>query len=533
MDLLFVNANVITMDESMRRCEALAVRDDRILAVGNSADVLAAGRGDSSVVIDLAGRTVLPGLIDSHTHAFLTGVHSISVHLDAATCVAQVCEAVHDQARDSSPGQWIYGMDCLPFALQERRYPDRFELDAVVPRNPVYIAGSSFHSGAANTLALRLINPDLRLPGVEKEASSGRPTGAFLSDTAHFYAARRAYSYLSYEDIQSLYLAAAARAAARGVTTLHCLDGQFIEADRDVTALMEIASRLPVHTVLMYQTTDVNRVRELGLPRIGGCLTIDGAVFDHTACFYHPYEDQPRTRGDLYMSPAGVAEFVGRAHRAGLQIAMHAIGDRAIDVLVDALAAAQASYPRDDCRHRVEHFTCPSDRAITQAGELGLALSMQPVFTGKWNAEYIRFLGEERAGSSDDFKRLLAHGLVVAGGSDSPVTEIDPLGGVHSAVNNPDRNRRVSIEQALKMFTTNGAWTAFEEDEKGTLEVGKLADLVVVDSDPFADPTIVGDIGVELTMCGGRIVFAKPGGVPHEMQGLAGSSGWRHSGLRT
>jgi predicted amidohydrolase YtcJ len=511
MHLVLINANVVTMTGSRRRCEAVAVRDERILAVGSSADVLAAGQCDSSVVVDLAGKTVLPGLIDSHTHAFLTGIHSISVHLGSATCVDEVCDAVRDEAQDTPPGRWIYGMDCSPYTLLEGRYPHRTQLDAAAPHNPVYIAGSSFHSGVANTRALELIAPDPCLPGMEKDSDTGSSTGAFLSDTGHFYAARRAYSYLSDEDIRSLYIATAARAASRGVTTLHCLDGQFVEHDRDVAVLLDVAPQLPVRTVLMYQTMNVNRVLELGLPRIGGCLTIDGAVFDHTACYYSAYEDDPRTRGELYMSPTAVREFVGKAHRAGLQIGMHAIGDKAIDVLVDAVAAAQASYPRDDCRHRVEHFTSPSDRAILKAGELGLALSMQPIFTGKWNAEYIHFLGEERASRSDDYRRLIGEGLKVAGGSDSPITEIDPLLGVHSAVNNPSPNRRVSTEQALRMFTTNGAWVAFEEDEKGTLEAGKLADLVVVDGDPFSDSTRIDELGVDLTMCGGKIVFSRPG----------------------
>jgi len=288
-----------------------------------------------------------------------------------------------------------------------------------------------------------------------------------------------------------------------------------MKGDEDVLALLQLGASLPVHTVVYYQTMDVPRVVELGLPRIGGCLTIDGSGFDHTALMYEPYTDKPATKGDLYIPEARVREFVSQAHAAGLQVAMHAIGDRAVDILVRAYAGAMEGGPREDRRHRAEHFYVPTDWAIAKAGELGLALPMQPAFAWLWDreadSECARLWGRRRADRAEPYARLCELGMMVAGGSDSPVTEIDPLLGIHSAANHPHPARRVSVEDALRMFSVNGAWAAFEETEKGTIEVGKLADLTVIAGDPFAEPGRIKDFSVEMTINAGEVVYEDTG----------------------
>ena len=276
--------------------------------------------------------------------------------------------------------------------------------------------------------------------------------------------------------------------------------------------LLRIAPDLPVHTVLMYQTMDVQRVLDLGLPRIGGCLTIDGAGFEHTALMYEPYSDVPSTCGDQYISDEQIRAFVREAHAAGLQIGMHAIGDRAVDILTAAYAEALKESPREDARHRAEHFYCPRPVSIERAEKYGFALPMQPVFSWLWDVPggpYERFWGPERSAMSEPFAELCKRGMVVSGGSDSPVTEVAPLVGIHGAVNNPRESRRVSVEDALRMFTINGAWVAFEEKEKGTLEVGKLADIVVLDRDPYREPDHIKEFAVEMTITEGRVVYER------------------------
>jgi predicted amidohydrolase YtcJ len=440
-------------------------------------------------------------------HFFLTAASYRSAQLDEAGSIAEVCRLVGEQAAKIPPGEWVYGFNCPAWTIG--RLPTMDELDAVSGDHPVYVASDSFHSGAANSKAIALLAPPERLRGVEKDPETGEPTGRFLTDEAHFWAAGRAYGALPDEHIQGLFLGAADHAVTKGVTTLHCLDGQFVANDRDIKVLLGLDDRLPLHTLLMYQTMDVERVVELGLPRIGGCLTIDGAGPERTALFYEPYAGAPGVYGDLYIPEERVRSFVMEAHVAGLQIGMHAIGDRAIDILVNAYQEAMESSPRDDRRHRVEHFYVPTDWAIDRARELGLALTMQPAFS--WTCDlpgeslYEGLWGAQRANRAEPFPRLCSMGIVVSGGSDSPISAIDPLLGIHSAVNNPNPVRRVSVDDALRMFTINGAWVGHEERERGSLTVGKVADIVVLDQDPYLQADSIKDFEIALTICAGEV----------------------------
>ncbi|MBU2604001.1 MAG: amidohydrolase [Actinobacteria bacterium] len=515
MDMILVNGNVITMTTAGATAAdqpggAVAIRDGRILAVGGEGGVRSAAAADARVV-DLEGKTVLPGFIDSHMHCFITGISLVAARLETAASVAEVCERMAEQASRTPAGAWVYGIGCVPWALAEGRYPTKEELERAVPDHPAYIAAVTFHSGSTNVRGFDLIGLRPGQHGVEVDAE-GRPTGAFLSDDSHFAAAGVAFGSLSDEEIADLYRKTASFAASRGVTTLHCLDGQFIEGDRDVRVLLDAGDQLDVHTVVMYQTMDVQKALDLGLPRIGGCLTIDGAGFERTALMYEPYTDDPSTCGDQYISDDEILSFVREAHGAGLQIGMHAIGDKAVDVLVSAYDQVLEESPREDARHRVEHFYLPSPRAMELAERHGLALPMQPVFSLLWDAEdsaYERLWGPVRAARAEPFAELRDRGLVVSGGSDSPVTEVNPLVGIHGAVNNPRASRRVAVADALRMFTANGAWVAFEENEKGTIEPGKLADLVVLDRDPFAEPGSIAEFKVEMTITAGRVVFER------------------------
>jgi predicted amidohydrolase YtcJ len=512
VDLILLNGNIIPMAVPGRRRQALAVKDGKIYDVDDSAAIERL-QGAQTEVIDLQGKTVLPGFIDSHMHATITGLGLSSARLEAAASVADVCEHIHRRAQKTPPGKWVFGVSCVPWALKENRFPTMTELDRVSEGHPVYIMSATCHSGAANSKGFQFIDIDTSLPGVEKDQGTGQPTGSFLSDDTHYFALGKAVSTLTDDEITGFYHDVCDLAASLGVTTLHCLDGQLFADDRDVDIFTRIQGELPIHTVLMYQTMDIQKVLDMGLPRIGGCLTIDGSSFEHTALYYEPYADSPDVCGDLYFMEEDIEAFVRDAHRAGLQIGMHAIGDRAVDILVKAFQKAQAAYPRDDCRHRVEHFITPTDWAMDAAVELGLAFPMQPVFPYLWDepqkSEYVRLVGAQRADRMEPFCEILNRGGIISGGSDSPVTDINPLLGIHAGVNMPNPVRRVPVEEALRMFTVNGAWVAKEEDRKGTIEQGKLADLVVLDRDPFREPEQIKNFAVEMTIAGGKIVYRK------------------------
>jgi predicted amidohydrolase YtcJ len=510
MDMILVNGNVITMAVPNKREQAIAIDNGKIVKVAPNWAIEPMGGADTKI-IDLQGRTVLPGFIDSHMHASLTGLCLNSVQLLNATSVAEVCEQINEHTKNTSPDKWVFGTLCIPWNLKEKCFPTRTELDNVSEGHPVYIASVTFHSGAANTKAFEYINIDPGLTGVDKDPLSGQPTGAFLTDESHFYAANKAYGTMTDEDIEICYQATADFAVSRGVTTIHCLDGQFLEEDRDVLILHSMQHKLPIHTLIMWQTMDVKKVLEFGLPRIGGCLTLDGTGFEHTALMYEPYADEPEVYGTLFIPEKTVESFVLEAHKAGLQVGMHTVGDRAVDILVRAYEKAQQSHPREDMRHRVEHFIMPTDWALDKAVELGLALPMQPAFPYLWDnpeaSENVRLLGPERRNRLEPFQDILKRGGIISGGSDSPVTEINPLLGIHGAVNNPNSIRNVPVEEALRMFTTNGAWVGREEHLKGTIEPGKLADLVILDRDPYKEPEHIKDFRVVQTVVEGKIVY--------------------------
>lgn len=510
MDLILLNGNIITMNIPNKREQAVAINDGKIARVGPNW-VIEPLRRDNTKVVNLNGKTVLPGFIDSHLHASLTGICLNSVQLLTATSVAEVCELIHDHAIKTPCGKWVFGTLCVPWAMKERRFPTMAELDKVSEGHPVYIASVTLHSGVANSLAFEHIAIDTKLAGVEKDPSTGQPTGAFLTDDTHFYAVNKAYGTMSDEDIESCYQTTARLAVSRGATTIHCLDGQFVEGDRDVMALSDIQEKLQIHTLIMWQTMEVQKIVDMGLPRIGGCLTLDGTAFEHTALMYDPYSDGPDVCGELYIPQGTVESFILKAQKAGLQVGMHAIGDRAVDILVKAYEKAHQAYPQEDIRHRVEHFITPTDWAMDKAVELGLALMMQPVFPYLWDqpdaSEYTRLLGPNRRNRMEPFQEILKRGGIICGGSDSPVTEINPLLGIHAAVNNPNPVRTVSVEEALRMFTVNGAWVGKEEHIKGTIEQGKLADLVILDRDPYREPESIKDFRVKMTIVQGEVVY--------------------------
>ena len=302
---------------------------------------------------------------------------------------------------------------------------------------------------------------------------------------------------------------AADKAVSVGLTTVHALEGGSVSEDEAVSEFLGTASGLPLCFVLYYQTMDVEKVTALGLPRIGGCILLDGDVGPRTAALSQPYVDDPDCYGTLYHTQAEIDAFVLEAHRAGLQVALHAVGDAAVEQALNAYEAALTASPREDHRHRIEHCEIIREEQIQRAQRLGVALAIQPPFNHYWpHTEYFSSVGKERAMSADPVRMLMRPGLLVAGGSDSTVTPLGPLIGVHAAVNHSNPDERVSVQEGMELYTINAARIAFEEGDKGSLEVGKLGDLVILAEHPFdVDPARIKDIPVERTVIGGQTVY--------------------------
>ena len=501
------NANIITMNPQQPRTEALAVREGRIAAVGSWADV--APHTEGLPVLDLAGKTVLPGFIDTHAHFLWTGLSLAILDVSEAEEHPTLQSTVRLAVSDTPPGELILGMGFTEYALDtEGLSPIIQALDAVAPDNPVCLIGVTGHASAVNSRALELLAPPEDMPGVIRDAS-GLPSG-LLADEANSLALTEVGNALGTDEGASDRVALAVdRALSVGLTTVHALEGGSVGEDRAVARFLKDMAGLPLRFVLYYQTMDVDKVLALGLPRIGGCILLDGDVGPHTAALSEPYVDDPECYGTLYHTQDEINAFVLKAHQAGLQVAMHAVGDAAVEQALGAYEAALNAHPRGDHRHRIEHCEIIREEQIQRAQRLGVALAIQPPFNLYWpHTTYYSSIGKERAMKVDPVRTLMRPGLLVAGGSDSTVTPLGPLIGVHAAVSHSNPAERVSVQKALELYIINAARIAFEEHDKGSVEVDKLGDFVVLAQDPFeTDTNRIRDITVDMTVIGGKAVY--------------------------
>lgn len=516
------NANVVPMTGRHARARAIAIAGERIVAVGSESELepLAAG----ATVIDLDGATVLPGLIDTHVHLARTGLRAIgpglpgsaTVH-DLVTAIARVSEAWPDDEALLIIGGAVRGLD---------REPTRHDLDAAVGRRPVLLADPSAHVSLASSAALATIDFACDRRGV-LGGDDGEPTGVLVT-WANKRARRHFHSRVPRERLRDGVRRAIAEASARGVTAIHAMDGGDYLGDSDVDVLLELIDTVPMHLVIYEQVLDAAIVQARGFPRIGGCILIDGSYGERTAALFDPYSGRPSERGLLFHEDAVIEAFVQDAHARGLQIAVHAQGDAAVEQILCAYEKALAGQPPTDARHRIEHCGLPTDDQLDRVARLRIGLGMQPIFSGP-SAFLEGLIGPERMARRHRYRYLAEHGVVVGGGSDADSSPIDPLAGVAAAVA-LDVSRRLSPYEALELYTTKAAWLAFEEGERGALRPGMLADLAVLDRDPLAVPTgELVDIRVRQTWRSGRAVFERDGGarggIPDTLGDLAKGGG--------
>ena len=504
------NASVIPMTGPTERAQAIAIAGDQILCVGSNAD-MDAHTGPQTKVIDAQGRTLLPGFIDSHVHFTQTGLGSIGPNVYDVTCLQDILDLISGLVGNASPGDPLLIHGCT-FADLDHQL-DACKLDELAPANPLMILDIGAHGCAVNSKAL----PYLGLPS--ESVAAGILTGKANTLARYAY-----YQYaISDDDRLNALRCAAAMAVKKGITTVHALDGGSPDGrgwlpERDVEVMLREQHQLDVRTVIYFQSTLEQKALEFGLPRIGGCLWVDGSYGEYTAALLEPYHDKPDCCGSLYFSDEELQDFVGRAHRAGLQISMHAIGDAAIEQLINAYEIALKEEPRADHRHRIEHFSLPTESQIERVAELGITLGMQPNFATMpnepANGELVGLasvLGEARYNRRHPYRQIIDRGILVAGGSDSEPRPMGPLFGIECLANHPEKARRLSAYEALQLYTVNGARIAFEESTKGTLEPEKLADMVLLSADPtMVDPGKIDQIQIELTIVGGRERFASP-----------------------
>jgi hypothetical protein len=460
-------------------------------------------------VVDLPGTTVLPGFVDTHVHLTGTGVHQQAPELGSVGSAVELLEVVRAIAAAREGPVFLHGWD--ESGWPDRTLPTLGELDRATER-PLGLARVDGHLVLVNSAGLEATEVSGET-GVETD-DAGSPTGRLTGQAAQ--AAKRWFSSnLSDHDVEELQLEAASLAVAHGVTTIHEMSMPADRGMRDLEILLAHRSRLPLDVVNYVATTDISTVMDLGLPRIGGDLPVDGSIGARTAFVSDGYVDRAQSPGG-YFEDDELAQFFHDGHLAGLQVGVHAIGDAALDQVVrtwervyQSLDSRQRRHFRAR-RHRIEHFEMASLDVIERAAMLGLAISVQPTFDARWGFPeglYEQGLGPERAASMNRFRDLLRRGMELGAGSDSPITTIDPLVGVAAFEAHHDPSQRLGREEAVRVFTLGSARLAHQEDKKGSLEPGKHADFAAYDVDPFEAPTLEG-LRPIMTVSLGRDVYA-------------------------
>ena len=464
---------------------------------------------DADRTVDVPGATIVPGFIDTHVHLTETGLSLTNADVEACRSGADLLAVVRRRVSEREPGALLLlGFD--ESTWQDPRPPSMAELDEACPW-PLVIRRADGHVALANRVAFDAAGV-ADLPGVERDRH-GEPTGVF---TQQANAALGLWVMAGIDDhtCQDLQLQAASLAASRGITTVHEMSMPHWSGDRDLRVLLAHRSRLPVDTVPVVATTDLATAIGNGLGSIGGDLPVDGSIGARTAWMTEPYADGGTGVG--YIADDELAELFHGGHMAGLQVGVHAIGDRAIE---QVLATWERVYQALDSRerrhfrarrHRVEHFEVVSPSHIERAAMLGLAASVQPAFDSTWGGSgglYEHALGASRALGMNPFRTMVERGVEVGVGSDAPITALDPMGAIAALERHHDPAQRFTRSEAIRLHTIGSARLGHQEGKKGVLAAGMHADFAAFEADPFDEPSIDG-LRPSLTVSLGREVFA-------------------------
>jgi hypothetical protein len=549
-DLLLINGRVLTMDAYNSVAQAVAVRDGKIVAVGTSAEVEPLA-GASTQVIDLEGRTAMPGLTDCHVHLAsdssraVESVECRDLYDPSLDSVAAMVARIRQWAASTPPGQWIVarGSPLADFRLHERRLPTKAELDAAAPRNPTYISFGA-HVLIANTLALQERGVTRHTPSpqggtVVKDPQTGEPTGE-LRERAQFLVKRKE-GEINPTTLAERIAVELEKCSHRGVTSIH--DIVITREEVQAYQLLARAGRLPVRVHMLIRVIESNfnkhSLLDLGLVhglgsewlQIGGIkMSIDGGFTGKNAAFREPIaSDADHHPGLIRIQQDELDETVERYHTLGMRICTHAIGDLAMDMILDAYEKALSKRPRVNHRHRVEHMGnwMMTPERVARARKLGILPIANPPFLFFLGDPVVEMLQRRASEQGFPFRTLWDAGFPLSFGSDSPgYYPVDPLRDLGTAVAHQtlsgqkvNAGEALTLQEALRSQTINAAYTGFQEQTLGSLEVGKLADLVVLGDDPLTfAPARFQELPVDVTIAGGKIVHTgtvrTPGSTP-------------------
>lgn len=531
-DLVVQNGKIITMDESETIAEAIAIKFERIVFVGTNTEV-EAFIGDDTEVLDLKGRTTIPGLIDSHAHFMDVGsAREIYVDLSEEVgvgCIADIQAKLRERVSLTPKGEWVFGYQEDDSKLEEKRHPTRWELDEISTDHPIMVTTVGGHFWMANSKAFELAgvvkdSPDPVGGKFDRDPETGEIIG-YLHEEAYNVLIPDGPPKPTREESYSGARGILRECASVGLTCVYDLvDKPEMRAAIDLRNNGELPVRVRVDIIIDL----VKELDKLGIYRgfgddwlriCGVKFFFDGAISARTAAVSEPYLNQPDFYGVFSTTEEIARETLTNAYEKGFRISAHANGDRAIDLYLDIIEELQTKYPRNDPRNRDIHCTIVNSRIVERIKKLGVLPTIFGPYAYYHGDKLIPAFGEERLEWMFAARSFLDAGVKIAAHSDHPCAPYPPLMAIHALVNrttkagNPiGRSQKISVIEALKLYTINAAYHQFDEGKLGSLEVGKLADFVVLSDDILAVPkeSII-DINVDMTVIDGSVVYRRQG----------------------
>ena len=537
-DLILTGGNIITVNPAQPRAEAVAVKQGRILAVGSASDIDQL-RGPRTEVMDLKGRTILPGFNDAHNHMLFFGMQlkMVSLNYPTVRSVPDLVRALKERASTQKPGTWVMGAGYDNNKLTEGRHPNCWELDQVSTAHYVIVRHTSYHMCVVNSKALELVGISADTPdpvgGHIHKNEKGEPTG-LLQETAQELVTGQFFPYPVSTLVEALheadrvYLSEGITSQSEAGIGFHSNTELLAYQEADRQGKLHIRSNLMILVDALEEISGAEGEAFFGLGqgirtgwgneklRIGPLkIFSDGSIIGKTAAMNDPFDTEPGNVGFFAADEEKLREWIIRGHFSGWQVAVHACGDRANSYILDCYEEAMKRFKRSDPRHRIEHCGIVNPQIIDRVKALGVIPVPQQHFIGELGEGFKMNIGPRRTRWCYPQRSYLDRNIPIPGSSDRPVVKGAPLLGIHDAVNQKtdDGNdyvpeEKITPEEAIRAYTLHSAYASFEENIKGSVEAGKLADFTILGADPTAvDPAEIAQIPVHGTMINGELLY--------------------------
>jgi hypothetical protein len=537
MKTIFKNGKITTLEEHLPEVEALVVEGEKIIDLGAEDYIMKNYQKEAGQIVDLEGRRVIPGFNDAHLHLYQYALAKNRVNLTGIRSLQEMKTRIrkHLENNNIPEGHWIEGQGWNDKDFDEPVIPDRKSLDTISRDHPIILKRACYHAALVNTRALELCKIGKETPDPEggkiDRDQQGNPTG-ILYETA-IDLVENQIPRQGIADMKRLLKDSFQDALSVGLTSIQTDEFINLENPEDIfQAYLEMTNNdeIPLRVNLQLRVTDPVKIKEIASKgfktgygdeyfRIGPIKIIaDGSLGARTAALREPYHDNPSTSGKLIYSQERLNQLVSTAHQNGFQLAVHAIGDKGTDLALNAFTRMLEENPSPDSRPVIVHAQIGSEDLFARMNKIGVVAAIQPIFLATdWSIIEQR-VGKKRAETSYAWKMMWEAGITLSGSSDAPVEPFNPLLGIYAAVTRKDLcgqptggwkpDEKLSVEQALKLFTIGGAYQSFEEGLKGTLSRGKLADFIILSDDIFRIPEDqIKDIKIVRTYVGGKLTY--------------------------